>query len=142
MLAENVLFRAVSKKAENVSRIRFSANSCEQKTKEAPFERGFLLTKAEGCFANSQRLSANRIPLKFAFPGGFEPPTFRLGGGRTILLCNGNVFNFWLVYWLFGHPASRPVMPVSAHSLLTLADTCKFNLPPFRVAVLLEISRR
>ena len=79
MLAENVLFRAVSKKAENVSRIRFSANSCEQKTKEAPFERGFLLTKAEGCFANSQRLSANRIPLKFAFPGGFEPPTFRLG---------------------------------------------------------------
>ena len=101
MLAENVLFRAVSKKAENVSRIRFSANSCEQKTKEAPFERGFLLTKAEGCFANSQRLSANRIPLKFAFPGGFEPPTFRLGGGRTILLCNGNVFNFWLVYWVF-----------------------------------------
>ena len=93
MLAENVLFRAVSKKAENVSRIRFSANSCEQKTKEAPFERGFLLTKAEGCFANSQRLSANRIPLKFAFPGGFEPPTFRLGGGRTILLCNGNVFD-------------------------------------------------
>ena len=91
MLAENVLFRAVSKKAENVSRIRFSANSCEQKTKEAPFERGFLLTKAEGCFANSQRLSANRIPLKFAF----------LGGGRTILLCNGNVFNFWLIYWVF-----------------------------------------
>ena len=68
MLAENVLFRAVSKK---------------------------------GCFANSQRLSANRIPLKFAFPGGFEPPTFRLGGGRTILLCNGNVFNFWLIYWVF-----------------------------------------
>ena len=60
MLAENVLFRAVSKKAENVSRIRFSANSCEQKT-----------------------------------------PTFRLGGGRTILLCNGNVFNFWLIYWVF-----------------------------------------
>ena len=101
MLAENVLFRAVSKKAENVSRIRFSANSCEQKTKEVPSERDFLLTKAEGCFANSQRLSANRIPLKFAFPGGFEPPTFRLGGGRTILLCNGNVFNFWLVYWVF-----------------------------------------
>jgi len=67
-----VLFRAVSKKAENVSRIRFSANSCEQKTKEVPSERDFLLTKAEGCFANSQRLSANRIPLKFAFPGGFE----------------------------------------------------------------------
>ena len=86
MLAENVLFRAVSKKAENVSRIRFSANSCEQKTKEAPFERGFLLTKAEGCFANSQRLSANRIPLKFAFPGGFEPPTFRLGDTPVSLL--------------------------------------------------------
>jgi len=33
-------------------------------------------------------------------------------------------------------------VPVSAHRLLTLADTCKFNLPPFRVAVLLEISRR
>lgn len=32
-----------------------------------------------------------------ARPRGFEPPTYRLGGGRSILLSYGNIFKFILI---------------------------------------------
>ncbi len=36
-----------------------------------------------------------------ASPRGFEPPACRLGGDRSILLSYGDVFNFWLIPWVF-----------------------------------------
>ena len=36
-----------------------------------------------------------------ASPRGFEPPACRLGGDRSILLSYGDVFNFWLISYVF-----------------------------------------
>ena len=46
---------------------------------------------------------------KNAFPMRFERTTFRLGGGRSILLSYGNMPRFWLKTWVFQPRLQVPV---------------------------------
>ena len=37
--------------------------------------------------------------------------TFRLGGGRSIQLSYADMFNFWLIYWVFRPSGATPRSP-------------------------------
>ena len=93
-----------------------SANRREHESSLVPLMRVLLLTKAEPRFADTRGVLLTKFRLKIAFPGRFELPTFRLGGGRSILLSYGNIFSFWLIYWVSSDPASRPAELKSANS--------------------------
>ena len=54
------------------------------------------------CPKNEQRYGRS-IPL-LARPKEFESPTFRLGGGRSILLSYGRIYQFWLKYFATNRP--------------------------------------